>query len=251
MPETPTTTFPEHGAIIPEVSILYPIDYWRLLTWIFINPKTIVRYRTQYGADSLHEIGSWLATAFIWLPLLFPIIGYFTEQVPLSSTVATIFVVALPMSAWFVYTRKDLLGAALGAVFFVIHVIDKTAADGDVKVSFIASVALSITFIVPTIISLAVTNSLAMSPFIVLCLGVGSWVSLHVGGEGFIKGFLIGAMISLPMIPFITKLTYLIQRYYQNGKRSLFTYLGLLITILSYATLIWIYILDGWESLLT
>lgn len=250
MEETPHNLNPDHGEIILELNHLYPIDYWRLLKWTLMSPRTLVRYRTQYGDDSLHIIGCWLATGLIWLPLLFPMIGYFTERVPLSSTVATIFVVALPMSFWFVYTRKDLLGAALGAFFYIIHVIDKSAADGDVRVAFVANIAIAFALICPTIISLAATSSLALPPFFGLSLGIGSWVAIHVGGEGFIRGFLIGAAITIPFMPAVAKLTYQLQNRYFAGKRHWFIMASIGLTIVSNAILCWIYVLGGWDVLL-
>jgi hypothetical protein len=249
MQDVPPPFVQDHGEIIPELNELYPIDYWRLLRWTFVSPQTIVRYRAQYGNESLHVIGCWLTTGFIWLPLLFPIVGYFSNRVPLSSTVATIFIVALPTSAWFIYTRQDLLGAALGAIFYIIHVIDKSAADGDVRVALVANVAIATALVFPMIISLAATSSLAMPPFVVLSLGVGSWVAIHVGGDGFVRGFLIGAVICLPFLPIVASLTYALQRRFVAGKRFRLMPMSVVVSIVANAVLCWVYLLGGWDVL--
>lgn len=236
--------------ILPQLRSIYPADVGRLLRWVFWRPAMVTRYKAQYGDDSLENIGSWLAMLLLWAPLLIPAMGYFFGQVPLTSTVATILVVALPLSVWFIVTRNDLIGAGLGAMFFLIHTIDKSAADGNTMVAFTANIALAVAFLPALVVAIVTTHPLLpMAGFLPLTFGVGTWVALHVGGEGFVLGFGVGVVVALLWAVVVITITLALrkQERYRLHVGLATAILGL--AVLAEAVLVWVYLLDGWSNL--
>lgn len=249
-PRSPLETSLTHGPIIPEISLLNLLDYGRVLRWILWQPATLTQYKAQYGNDSLTKIGVWLTTTLLWVPLSIPFIGYITNRVPITDTVATIFVLALPLSAWFVYTRSDIPGAVLGVLFTVIHTVDKTAADGNIRLAAAAEAALTAAFFLPLVIAVATTDAhWSMRVFMILSAAVGTWVALHVGGEGFVMGFLVGLLVGVFLLPLVLELSFYLKRRYQAGKSSLLVLMVVAVTLVGYSVLAWIYWLDGWQNL--
>lgn len=240
-----------HGPILPEIQILNLFDHLKVLFWVLWKPDIVTRYKLQYGEGALHRVGAWLTTGFFWIPLGFPTLGYFAKRAPLSSTVVTIFMVALPLSAWFVYTRTDLAGSILGVLFYFIHIVDKTAANGDVVVAVAAEVALSIAFLLPLIVSIATTEDYwPMMAMVAIAAGSGTWVALHVGGRGFAWGFSVGLLAFLLVLPLVIELSLILKKRYQKNQRSPVVLSIAALALLAYGVLVWIYMLGGWDILL-
>jgi len=56
------------------LSIWNPSDYFKLLWWLFIQPKQFQNRRYQITTQ-LKQMGAWLGSTLIWLPLFIPVIG--------------------------------------------------------------------------------------------------------------------------------------------------------------------------------
>jgi hypothetical protein len=86
-----------------------PLDQWRLLWWLFMNPANYVNYETQVGEITLRKTGAWLASTLTWLLFLIPIMAAtlgITPSITRLSSSWNWWAIALPV-IW-------LLAAALG-----------------------------------------------------------------------------------------------------------------------------------------
>ena len=239
------------GPILPELSAYRPGDYLRLLNWIFLKPECLQRYKTQYGKNGLDRIGTWLTLFALWVPLTIPILGHTLQCVPLSDTVATIFLVAMPISAWFVYTRNDMVGAQLSVLFLMIHVVDKSAADGDVNVAFAGNAMLQLAFLIGLLTAIPTQqNWWPMVGFLITSAGAGTWVAFHVGGQGLVLGFVIAMLMAVVWSPVVVVMALRLENRFGEGWRSVLVPFLALVVLVAQIVLVWIYLLDGWTVLL-
>lgn len=226
------------------------MEVFNVLWWAFAQPQSLLNFRERVGAERLTTIGAWYTTVLLWIPLLIPTVGYFVGHIPLSDTVSTIFMVSLPLSVWFIFTRKDLVGAALGSLFYFIHLVDKSAADGNYRIALLTNVAIVTTYLAAMVLTVASTgSSFPISGFALLSGGVGTWVGLHVGGKGLIEGFVAGVAVTVAMAPVILMTRYRLKQRIPRGRPSYVAWIILPLTACSLALLIWIYWLDGWQVL--
>lgn len=218
-----------------------------VLWWAFAQPQALLKFKERVGAERLTTIGVWYTTVLLWIPLLIPTLGYFTGHIPLSDTVSTIFMVSLPLSFWFVFTRNDLVGAALGSLFYFIHLVDKGAADGNYRIALLTNVAIVTSFLVAMVITVATSgSSFPISGFAILSGGVGTWVGLHVGGKGLIMGFMAGVLVSLAISPLVLMTRYQLKQRMTQGKPSYVAWGIVPLVGCALTLLIWIYWFRGW-----
>lgn len=226
------------------------MEVFNVLWWAFAQPQSLLNYRERVGAERLATIGAWYTTILIWVPLLIPTVGYFVGHIPLSDTVSTIFMVSMPLSFWFIFKRKDLVGAALGSLFYFIHLIDKSAADGNYRIALLTNVAIVTTYLAAMVLTIASTgSSFPISGYALLGGGVGTWVALHVGGKGLIEGFVAGVAVTVAMAPVVLMTRYRLKQRIPRGQPSYVAWIILPLTCCSLALLIWIYWLNGWQVL--
>ncbi|MGB0387889.1 MAG: tetratricopeptide repeat protein, partial [Ardenticatenaceae bacterium] len=57
---------------LPLLSAWNPLDYLRLLWWLFVTPQQVTHYQAQYGSEGLTRHGKWLSSTLIWWPLFLP-----------------------------------------------------------------------------------------------------------------------------------------------------------------------------------
>lgn len=217
--------------------------------WVFWRPGNIHRYRQHYGLADLQYFGIWLTMALLWAPLLVPASAHVFNVVPLNNTVSTIFLVSFASSIWYIYTRIDLAGALLGVLFFHIHLIDKSAADGARDIALMGQFALIAAYSAPVVVSNAtVEPAFPTSAFIVLLAGVGTWVAWHVGGSGFIVGLFVGLLVAMLWAPLILESGAYLRRLYRRPAGTRFLpLLAALLTTFSSFVLFWLYWLYPWE----
>ncbi len=61
-----------------------PLDYLRLLAWLFFLPQHLDSYRQAYGKISMKDLGSRLAIMLVFLPLMLPMLGVGLGRLPLD-----------------------------------------------------------------------------------------------------------------------------------------------------------------------
>lgn len=227
-----------------------PLAYLDVMLWSMIEPHRMYRYRQTHGDPELQYIGVWLTTVLFWIPLLIPTIGHLLNRVPLNDTIATTFVVLFPISIFYVQQRADLAGALLCLLFFMMHTIDKSAADGNTAIALVGHFGLIASFSTAVVVSSATVKPPFPSvAFLILVAGVGAWVGWHVGGNGMLRGFAVGAFFSAVWAPLSIESGIHLRRIYRKGGRSILPWVALVVTLMGMAVLIWLYWLGGWQSL--
>ncbi|MBZ0279073.1 MAG: hypothetical protein K8I60_23205, partial [Anaerolineae bacterium] len=70
-----------------------PLDQFRLLGWVFLQPGLIAAYKDTHGDESLRMVGSWLVSTLIWIPFMIPLLGYGLGSVPVGSSRSGLYLV--------------------------------------------------------------------------------------------------------------------------------------------------------------
>lgn len=235
---------------LPKLNPRHPAAYVMVFWWALIDPHRMYRYRQVYGNAELQYIGVWLTTILFWIPLFVPTVGHLMRWVPLDNTVATLFVVLLPISILYVQQRSDLAGALLCLLFYFMHIIDKSAADGNTVIALVGHVGVLLAFSLAVVVSNATVEPPFPSvAFVIVSAGVGAWVAWHVGGHGFLRGFAVGALASALWAPVGIETGIRLRRIYRHGGRSWLPTIALIFAAAGFLVLIGLYWLGGWYRL--
>jgi len=68
-----------------QLSLWNPLDYLRLLWWVFMDVSQVKAYKKQFDSAALHHRGKWPASMLVWLPLLFPTLALGLGTLPAST----------------------------------------------------------------------------------------------------------------------------------------------------------------------
>lgn len=235
---------------LPKLNPRHPRAYLAVLGWALVDPHRMYRYRQTHGDAELQYIGVWLTMVLLWIPLLIPFVAHVMNLVPLNDTIATTFIVLFPISIFYVQQRSDLAGALLCLLFFFMHAIDKSATDGNTTIAFVAHFSLITAFSVAVVVSNATVEPPFPSvAFLILVAGVGAWVAWHVGGNGFLRGFVVGGFVSALWAPLSIETGIRLRRIYRRGGWSPLPFVAVFLTIVGILALVWLYLLGGWHHL--
>ena len=100
-------TSSEPQTIMRELSPWNPLDPILLLFWLMLAPARMKEYLETYGT-SVRNVGSWLCSGLIWIPMSMPILGIATGRIPSSgwigewSPVAYYIVLGILLVTWIV-----------------------------------------------------------------------------------------------------------------------------------------------------
>ncbi len=157
---------------IQRLSPWNPLDYVRLLWWLFMNLQKLKVYRIIYGANDEKRVGTWLSSTLIWLPLLIPTLGFGLETLPLienAYSAITYLIMAfsllLPwlLTAWLWIkddnSRQDVV--AFGIAISVAISIAALVADGlmgNAVIGIVLSIVIGLVSIITSTIASLVTN---------------------------------------------------------------------------------------------
>ena len=234
-----------------EISPRNPIDHLRLLIWLFWKPNRFRAFTDETSNRRLRTVGAWMSSTLTWLPLLIITLGYVLNTIPGTNENGLILVLAV-IAGWLV---TGWLGAKEPGTD------DLIAGLAAFVVAFPIVLAVTDQFVISLIVVGAAV--IARGVAVVAALGRASGIAggvqtgLAVSAAVFLAGTLEGGVqIAIAGIVAIIGAILLgigaaktIARNRETGRASFRGKLMFVVLILSYASLIWIYLLGGWYIL--
>lgn len=266
---------------------LNPLDHVRLLWWFFLKPAPLREYRRRLGRQAVQEVGAWLTSTLIWLPigvLLLAIqmgaMPVLTQTFPLWGLAAAVLLGWLitglmgshepnleaewrvafgeVFTAAFVMVFGISFGIAFGTAFVVGLDMADIVAFGEVfgKGNIVALVAI---FGVAFGMAFVVADNVAFGGIFVVSPVIAAMAALiGVFGIGFVGVFFAMFIIIFGLAfiaAFVTAfvIVQLIANRIERRTNSLLEralrITGLVMLISAHAALIWLTLLGGWKLL--
>ncbi len=79
-----------------------PIDQFRLLWWLCIQPAQYTSYRAHVGEAEMRKVSAWLVSTLIWLPLFIRALGISLELTRTIERPPQNIPYSVPFSVWLV-----------------------------------------------------------------------------------------------------------------------------------------------------
>jgi len=199
-----------------ELSSVNPLDWFRLLLWIFISPSSLIDYRKTFGVNSERKVASWLISTLTFFPLFILFFaggtGFLTRDPILRNINLTISM--LFIFAWLV------IGITGQSKIF------STNNDRNDKPSRILAA------------------SLCTLPVIEIVLAIITMIDANV------EPIIFSMILMLILFVVISYITWIIEMNIESGQASLSSRIILLLSFLHYIFLIWYLYFDGWAVIL-
>lgn len=228
-----------------------PLDQARLLVWLFLHPQAFVAYEQGTHEGKRIAVGAWLASTLTWLPLFIAALGHALGTVPNSDwwwwVIVAVILFGWAITGWIGAVESSRENLLAGFVAFIIALpIVLAITDRLLASLFIISagvIARGVAVVAAlgrtSGISGGVGTGLAVSLAIVIAGGIAAGAQLIVGAVVVVGGaYLLGKSVANT-----------IRKNRETGRAS---WQGKLIfgaLLLSYLTLIWLYLLGGWYVL--
>ena len=228
-----------------------PVDQVRLLVWLFLHPQAFVAFEQRAHDDKQAAVGAWLASTLTWLPLLIAALGHALGTVPNTAwwwwLIVGVILGGWGITGWIGAVESDRENLIAGFVAFVIALPIVVAVTDRLLVSLFIIAAGVIARGVAVVAALGRTSGvsggvgtgLAVSMAIVIAGGLAAGVQIIVGAVIVVVGaYVLGNSVANA-----------IRKNRETGRAS---WQGKLIfgaLVLSYLTLIWLYLLGGWYIL--
>ena len=228
-----------------------PLDQARLLIWLFLHPQAFIAYEQRAHEGKRSAVGAWLASTLTWLPLFIAALGHALGTVPNAAwwwwVIVAVILIGWAITGWIGAVESSRENLLAGFVAFVIALPIVLAITDRLLVSLFIISAGVIARGVAVVAALGRTSGisggvgtgLAVSLAIVIAGGLAAGAPLIVGAVVVVVGaYLLGQSVANT-----------IRKNRETGRAS---WQGKLIfgaLLLSYLTLIWLYLLGGWYVL--
>lgn len=228
-----------------------PLDQARLLIWLFLHPQAFVAYEQGAHEGKRIAVGAWLASTLTWLPLFIAALGHALGTVPGADwwwwVIVGVILFGWAITGWIGAVESSRENLLAGFVAFIIALPIVLAITDRLLVSLFIISAGVIARGVAVVAALGRTSGisggvgtgLAVSLAIVIAGGLAAGAQLLVGAVVVVAGaYLLGKSVAKT-----------IRKNRETGRAS---WQGKLIfgaLLLSYLTLIWLYLLGGWYVL--
>lgn len=280
-PQSKRQKLAEQGDLVL-LSAWNPLDHLRLLWWLLMAPQTLNAYQEQYGKDSVHPVGNWLASTLTWLPIFIPTLALGIGTLP-SSTPAfyqwtsTALILLWLLTGWFGGRKnkeeKELL---IGVGLFVVGAVGLFVARGiaaEVTAGVAAAVAAGVVLGMAVGVALEVTGQVAKAVLKGVARGAARGVRLILlvmfamiftmifavtGVMGLVMALIVAFVMALVVESVLAGVVVgvvagivagVVEDSIKSGQASWLSRLIFTILLLDYAFLIWYAFLGGAEVL--
>lgn len=263
-----------------------PLNHLRLLWWVFVKPERLHAYRNWRGRDVVKGVGVWLSSVLLWLPLFIPLLGVGIGTIPTAERPIPLWLIGLGVIVGWLLTgalasrEKDLtggrwretfgvvfstaflfaLGLAIGigfsmglaAAFDMVNIVEVGTVFGSLGV-VVFVVAFGLAFGIAIVIADTVAFAGAFIVTPLLAFLVSGQVAFGIGFVGvflsiflltFCIAFATGFAAALVLSPTLART---VERSPGSAWGVAFRLIGLALLVVSYAVLVWLFLLGGWR----
>jgi len=176
------------------LSPINPLDYLRLLWWVFNKPQQLQAYRQIFGQEDEKRVGSWLVSTLTWWPLLVSLL--ILEQSPTKIGMPEIYiglsVGCWILTGWFKINQNMAISLAF-LMSICLTVLVSVSVANIVMAGFIwLSVAVGVAVIVASLIAVIVAGDVAVVVAVLVLIGVT--IGMAVGVALLLSDFMAGLM---------------------------------------------------------
>lgn len=260
------TTSQTPSETISYLSPVNPLNYLRLLAWLFFSPHNLTAYPKEHGKKILRPVGYWLGNTLAWLSLVVLVLGLALGRVPTTTTawsptaygwLCGVLLLAWGITGWLGETRP-VSGVVIVIVFFVmiglgggvaiekgtglavivaIGVAFSVATEMPNQPAIVMAVGVAVVLAVGIILAVAVVTGGVVS--LALAMTVAVWVVVVVA-VGLAGGRTGGVMVVTAVM---------LDEAGPNGRPSTTTIVAGIALIICYAFLIWFTFFGGAAAL--
>lgn len=165
-----------------------PLDYLRLLFWVFFDRARLHAYREAYGEDAEKSVGNRLALTLAFWPLLWPALGLGLGLLPRAESAwsaSTYLELTLGMGGAWLFFIAFANGLGKQEVTYVVPAIVALVVAGGVAGSVAGSVAVVVAVVVALVVAVVVAvvvDEDAGGKFWMVWLGSSALLSALTGG---------------------------------------------------------------------
>jgi hypothetical protein len=230
-----------------------PASWLRLFWWLLITPAQYHAYVVQYGKQQLKPTASALSSTLIWIPIGIVLLGGVLETIPFDvegagNIPAAIWLVGVTLG-WLITIAADAsleetFDWMVGIALFV-AIIMSLGVMGGVSFGMVEIVAVGVALIIALGIVADMTDGIAGG--VVFGLIIGMVIEVWDGGGRFerrVKGFVEGIVV----LGLMLVVMYFVRDSHKTGRASIGNYLIFLSLLISYAALIYIFLLGGYQT---
>lgn len=275
-------TYPPGGLLKP----WNPIDHARLLWWFFAEPGELRAYRKRVGKGGVQDVGAWVSSTLIWLPILVLMLAISLGTLPVEGDFVPLWLMAAGLIAGWgitgllgVRTReietewRMSLGDVFPAAFIIVFGVAFGVAFGTAFVTgldvagviafgstfgarniVIMVLLFGITFGIAFIVadSIAFGGIFVVAPVIGLVAGLIGVLGISFVGvffSMFIVVFGMAFVIAFVIaFAFASLIADKIERQHNSKLERVLRLAGLIALLAAHSALIWLILLDGWRS---
>lgn len=234
-----------------------PVDHFRLLGWVFLQPGLIAAYKDTYGDQSLRMVGSWLVGTLIWIPFMIPLLGYGLGSVPVGSSRSGLYLVGFFAVLWLLTgllgnRTSEPVGFAAGITVFFMMMGLSFAVTAGATPGKIVSVMLVVSGVIVRGIAVVGAGYLAAHICGGVVLGIAAGTAAVIFG-GVLAGFIIAVAVPAGLIMayiLSVMVTLYLRQTFERGRSTIPGKILLALVFLSTLVSLWVFFLGGWETIL-
>lgn len=244
---------------VRRLSAANPLNWLRVIWWVFFVPEKITDYKKRFGEKALHRLGMWPISTLTWLPLFLLVLGLTIGSFPVPENVSTKLLWISEILILFAWGLTGILGhrdedrtisvlggIAIFAVFVIVGELTGVSAGG-IMGGIAGSIACSIVGGISFGMAGGVMSDDMVKRFMVKLLALLLITAIVIGAilgdiqHGIsisVSGGIIGSFAYFPVIFIVARVAANIKNQHSNN-------LSFVIFIFSYTTLIWICFFGG------
>lgn len=241
-----------------------PLNWFRLIWWMFFNSKLLIEYRKYYGRNHMASVMAWGVSTLLWLPIFVILTGIIMDSSLNGETLPSVspsILLSIVIVTWFIsgfwgyklilkkiYQRvlQMIAGYFMLAVLFAINL----GSAGGIA----STIALNITTLISGVLAITLSFRLGfiLTFGVVLGIFVGCVafvpVSVISQSTSFSIALLIGISLGILLALVARNLMIFVDKILHT-RNPLFNIPLFLALILSNAYIIWVYWLGGAQAL--
>jgi len=176
------------------LSPINPLDYLRLLWWIFNSPQQLQAYRQVFGQEDEKRVGNWLVSTLIWWPLLVSllILEQSLTKIGMLEIYIGLTVGCWILTGWFKINQNMAISLAF-LMSICLTVLVSVSVANIVMAGFLwLSLVVGVAVIMASLIAVIVAGDVAVVVAVLVSIGVA--IGIAVGVALLLSDFMVGLL---------------------------------------------------------
>ncbi len=176
------------------LSPINPLDYLRLLWWVFNSPQQLQAYRQVFGQEDEKRVGNWLVSTLIWWPLLVSllILEQSLTKIGMPEIYIGLTVGCWILTGWFKINQNMAISLAF-LMSICLTVLVSVSVANLVMAGFLwLSLIVGVAVIMASLIAVIVAGDVAVVVAVLVSIGVA--IGIAVGVALLLSDFMVGLL---------------------------------------------------------